>query len=299
MLSYREVKKDGKCFTSMRAVGLAIEQAHKIGKSRAWNAVTEHDLSSVRLSGDLQVKDSSGWYSEDGSVRVKVEPADAAYALDIFKCQCRFFTQHGFNAWSVDANLDSTSQGAHDLVGCWPVDSHWVGKCSVELKVSTQVNSQLDGWQKKAVRRFNGLPGTFGSMLLLVCEAKTLQDGSWARPLLCAWLYHNGSWQVVRSKPVDNSSAAWQISSVLDKLTWHNQPRSRVKVALANHFMKAIGLTAHCLSERVKTWNKALRADSKIQLSRVRFLPGKPAWVGTKAAFAHILKYVRQKKVKN
>jgi hypothetical protein len=66
-LTYCEVKKAGVGFTPLRAVGLAVEEAHKLAKRTGTGKVTVEDLEEVRVTGDKVQAVEEGCSSSRGS----------------------------------------------------------------------------------------------------------------------------------------------------------------------------------------------------------------------------------------
>jgi len=76
MASYNAVEKNRFVFTPLRAIGLAVELAHKVAKAKGSGAVTARDVGELQLSGDsLRVKELGKWRKAT-SVKMQVPEQD-------------------------------------------------------------------------------------------------------------------------------------------------------------------------------------------------------------------------------
>ena len=106
-----------------------------------------------------------------------------------------------------------------------------------------------------------------------------------------AELLFEGQWhEVLGCKLLLKTNKPW-FGDVSTELTWFPRPRG-VPVALCKHFLKAMNISTYAVANRVRVMNKALKKDGRIELERVRFLPGKPAWVGSRTTLKRVHKFL-------
>lgn len=86
-------------FTALRAVGLALEQAHKVARDQGCGRVDADAVGSVSLSGSgLTVSENNRWRGIR-NCELQLERSDAQLAVDVFKQQRAFLHDLGVNLW--------------------------------------------------------------------------------------------------------------------------------------------------------------------------------------------------------
>lgn len=212
-LTYCEVKKAGVGFTPLRAVGLAVEEAHKLAKRTGTGKVTVEDLEEVRVTGDkVQVKEGKRWRKVARAV-VGLRREEAVLALELFTQQRAELASEWLNIWLVDVSTKSR-KGSHDLLGefSYP-EAPVAGKVSVELKAGAKTEnntketqetkcsnqapgaSRQDSLSQVFSRRFSSVsvlsPARFlaklGSKGKSLERRRTAKRGSWKTKLDLAW----------------------------------------------------------------------------------------------------------------
>ena len=98
--TYELVEKNGSGFTPLRAIGLAVELAHKQAKKKGLGAITFEDVEQVRLSGDtLRVREAqTDRWRKAASAYLKLLPRDSAFTLDLFRAQRQLLFDLDLNA---------------------------------------------------------------------------------------------------------------------------------------------------------------------------------------------------------
>ena len=311
MPKYHEVEKNGRTFTPLRAVGLAVEVAHRTGSVKGCGMVSQGDLATVVLTGsNLRVRDASrgGWRKTRGPVHLELREEDQALALQIFKKQRVALWEAGLNIWSVDVRIPG-HLGSHDLIGDFSCPAPPVlGLVSVELKVtsSTRFKTEHKRWLEECSSRFHASqlhqksrPSAFQGQVLVSCQVPGAGRHGWGDPKVHVevWIPSRSMWSAlpahVQTEP-KKIAAKPSIQTVLRELPFFKGP-GRTEVALASHFLKAVGAKVHNVGERAQLWNKMLADDGVGQgvfLQKVRFKAGCPAWVGTRTTFRHVYKHL-------
>ena len=125
--SYRAVEKPNDAgqqvpFTPLRAVGLAVELAHKVARDSGRGSVTAAALGVVRVSGSgVKILHDEQWKAVR-NCRLRLQGNDAELAAQVFLKQRSFFCDLGFNIWQVDVGVPG---GALDLVGDFSMDNNF------------------------------------------------------------------------------------------------------------------------------------------------------------------------------
>ena len=106
-----------------------------------------------------------------------------------------------------------------------------------------------------------------------------------------AELLSEGQWHEVLGRKLLLKTDKPLFGHVCAKLTWFPRPRG-VPVALCEHFLKAMNISTNAAAKRVRVMNRALKKDGLIELEQARFLPGKPAWVGSRTTLKRVHKFL-------
>ena len=98
--TYNNVEKNGSVYTPLRAIGLAVELAHKQARKKGSGALTCEDVQQVRLSGEtLRVRDApTDRWRKAASAYLKLLPRDSAFTLDLFRAQRQLLFDLDLNA---------------------------------------------------------------------------------------------------------------------------------------------------------------------------------------------------------
>jgi hypothetical protein len=137
----------------------------------------------------------------------------------------------------------------------------------------------------------------FGAVLLLAAECETL-GSDWAVPKLKAELLAGvqGKWQKLgRSRKAARGQAQGKPTflRLWGSLEKHTTAAGGQKVRLLKHFLRELKLPHNDTTQRVKTYNKLLRAASRTERlvqEKVLEKSGLPPVVGTKEVFRELYK---------
>ena len=107
--SYKDLRKeDGNNsflnFEPLRAIGLALEQGFRQARQKGLNKLTADDLTEVKVSGTLQVREGGRWRNTDAAT-LRLLPRDAAFSLELLHSLRGRLTDIGFNYDAIDYNM--------------------------------------------------------------------------------------------------------------------------------------------------------------------------------------------------
>ena len=305
--SYRHVLKPNEKgkevpFTPLRAVGLAVEAAHKLAREQGRGQVSAEGVAQVSVSGaGVRVWDEGRWRAIR-KCQLELDTRDAQLACDIFGQHRSFLYDLGLNIWFVDLSLGRQA-GSLDLVCDFSVDNSFgvAGRLWVELKVfSAQgFDGKFQDHQDICSAKFPQVrerDPTIEGTLLLVSRCSRDGPRQWSRPSLHAKLFSHGSWRDIGSRRKATRGrvrgAKPSLAVVWKKMEWYEDPRGgRGKVGLLGHFLTALQLTPNHATDRAPHFNELI-AGSGLNLAQIKFpnREGKPPWAGTKAVFRAIYK---------
>jgi hypothetical protein len=212
-------------------------------------------------------------------------------ALDAFRKQCDFLSRACINIFEVDKQMKPRRLGSHDLVGCCTqFDATVKGLISIEIKTGSGTDAgwrkRVASWEQECKEKFESLQEQqFQSLLLL---STRFQHGV---STCSAEMLHQGKWHSVVGRMLVPRMIKPTFEEVCAELTWFPRPRA-APVALCKHFLQAMKMSTNAVANRVGVWNRMLKTDGRLELARVRFLPGKPAWVGNRSTFEKLHKFL-------
>jgi hypothetical protein len=287
-------------FTPLRAVGLAVEEGHRLSKARGLGQVTAASLSTVKVSGSaVQVLEDRRWRAVS-QCQLQLNEVESSFALSVVQKHRALFSSLQLNLWEADLKMPRRL-GSYDLLGDFSLERNFGvgGRVWVELKVISahHFNSQLQSYQAKLeqqLAKVNEADPTVEAVLLVAAKAQ--RDGRrWQSPQLVAKLHlmQNDTWQAlntpsftVRGKA--NPCSKPGLQAVWNQMEWVDHPTTQTKVGFLNHFLKALKLPRKTLGKRSKAFNKVLANAGLSDRLETVCLPntsGQQPWVATKAAF--------------
>ena len=188
-------------FSAVRAVGLAVEEGHKVARQKGLGALRAEHLARVRVGGAVQVWDSGRWRSVP-QCSLELGAPEQAFAKALVLQQRAYLADLQLNVWSVDVGMQATA-GSFDLIGDFSGAQNWGanGKVWVELKVLSEggfAAKVREAKEKMVVTldRERAEDADLSAALLLV--AKVAQDGgAWSCSGLVGSLWVSGgdAWQ--------------------------------------------------------------------------------------------------------
>ena len=95
--TYNHVEKNGDVYTPLRAIGLAVELAHKQARKKGSGALTCEDVQRVHLSGSTLKVFEGGRWRKAASAYLELLPRDCAFTLDVFRAQRQLLFDLGLN----------------------------------------------------------------------------------------------------------------------------------------------------------------------------------------------------------
>jgi hypothetical protein len=298
-------------FFPLRAVGLAVELGYKLCPTKGLDNVSVSDLSTVKVSGKLQIYEEGRWRSSN-KCDLKLARMDALLAKKILEKTRGFLIDLGANVWFADVPLPGVvgRTVSFDLLGDFskqPVGFNFSGRLWVELKVFTASTCQTSmAFAEKALKKrldvVRSKDATIGGVLLLVASVEKESNNVWGAPKLFARLLTTSSSDSdFINLSTGNRVAQGQVrakkkpslAQVFAKMEWHLVRGSRV--GLFKHFLEALNLAACNPGRRAAAQNKLL-ARSRFQGGRLQEKvisnrPGRPAWVATRKVFRALYKY--------
>ena len=306
---YGHVKKKDhkgkyKAFTAARAVGLAVEKAHRAAKDKGQGEVQASDVEAVHVIGDLQILQNGSFVDlARGGCSLALQPAEQQIAVALMKKQREFLSDCGINF--EPCVFSPVLRKGLDLVGDFSSSRNWgiTGKVWIELKAFTcaTFDSSFGLEEKKVKAQFLTLQGSdprYHSAMLLACRLKK-EGSTWGMPSLKAKLLVDGEWQDIsrgacrkhRAGKVSPGSKP-NLAKVFSKMAWDTvDGGGRTKYGIASEFMTQMGLIAGSPGKKCGTWNNMLEnAGKPYRFTKEKFLdkPGQEPWVGNKHAFRFI-----------
>jgi hypothetical protein len=277
-------------FFPVRAIGLALEQGYKLWPKKGLAAVTQEDLSSVRVTGKLEIQGSKA-----AACSLRLLDQDAALSFQLLKKTRSFLADLQANVWNVDKPAGS-GQGSIDLV-CDMAHGHQLGVSGlihVELKVfaARGFEKKVADTQEELVQKLER-SGASAIMLLAASVEKETRT-CWCEPKLSATLLcRSGGWQDVspgglRVAKGQIKRGYWHaLGQLWPKMEWH-RPSKGPEVGLLKHFLVALGLPGNNPGSRASALNQVLakkRVKNRLENLKLKNRPGRPVWVGSKQTF--------------
>jgi len=297
-----------RCFSALRAVGLAVELGHKAAVKKGPLAVKADDLLQVSVTGSLKVQREQGRTLVDArKASLALRSQDAQLAKVLVLKQLSFLSQQHLNVWRVDKQCGARTV---DLLGAFHTTHNYgvVGQVWVETKVfsaqffAKELQRCRDDLEE-VLRREEAKPkSTFGAVLLLAAKV-TGQGTGWAAPALVCQLLtgSGGQWQTLLGQAPKAgrgqcpSGQKPPVKQVLAGMEWVSVPGG-VKVGFLKHFLAALKLSTTSAGKRAATFNRQLRKHQlKNRLTNKLKLPqkcGRQPWVGNKATFELLYKFL-------
>ena len=302
---YIDVEKDGETFHSLRAAGLAVELAHKLARDIGFGQISHANLLKIQLSGPrLKIREAQRWrkIASGMSITLKIAPADAKLAFNIFKKQREFLADMGLNVWQVDPRIAIADVKSPDLIAdAGPTSClSLTGFAATELKLysATRLEYKIDEAKSDLIKNFTKLQTVVDHIaagILLVSSVE--QNGRTWQPLPTrAFLWQDNGWQHwggpgSRGPHRHRMANKKPLVEVWDQMTWYDNPSGGEEIGMVAHFLEALGLNKNNASERVSAWKAAFpqRGPAKLALSHVAVhRGGGKCWVGTQAAFRQV-----------
>ena len=306
---YAHVEKDGSCFHSLRAAGLAIELAHKLARDKGFGNVSANDLSHVSISGPrLRVCIDGTWrkLSHASSVTLQLQKKDHVFALEVFQKQRVRLSEMGLNVWQVDPHVGHQVVSPDLLADAGPTAYIQVsGFVAIELKLfsGTSLEDKIQEAKEafeKNVAQMHRFIQHIGAGLLVVSIADW--DGCrWAQGPVQTWLWQEQVWAEMGGLPFEPAVRRNRLVhkkpllDVLNGMTWYNQSRGKEDLGIVSHFLAELGVNKNNVAERVASWQKAFKKETgyKLALKHVSIRPGsEKCWVGPRSAFRAVHAYL-------
>ena len=262
-----------KVFTPLRAVGLSVEEGHRVARRVGRGRLEADLLACVRISGgSLEVCEGGVW-RKVRQYTLRLLPHDAELARQVVLEHRALFADMLLNVWAVDQRMPHRL-GFFDLLGDFSTEVNYgiLGKLWVDLKVfsSLHYESKVLRSKAKAEEQFANVVAfdeTIESvMLVTACVDK---DGArWLPPSLDAWLFFptRREWMRVAGGLGDvtlrgkaDPAKKPPLSTVLRNVTWVEHPDTNENVCYLKHFLAQLGLTTKGLNARSDSFNAFLR----------------------------------------
>lgn len=289
-------------FQPLRAVGLAVEQGHKLAKRSGLGALTTGDVSQVKVSGTLQLLESGRWgEARKSKCDLQLRDSDAELAKAVVVKQRDLLADLKLNIYSVDVKRKAAA-GSFDLLGDFSSAKNWgvTGLVWVELKVWSAAGfdeqlRKLKGDLVTALAAECAKNQHLGGVLLLAAKVEQ-QGSSWHLESQLGILLVKGSTTIedfvvvaggARRVGRGKKTKKPALTKIWPKVEWVSSSAGR-KVGLVNHFLGELGLKAAALhpGEKAVTLNKWLLANGhsgKVFQDRCAGTrAGKEPWVASK-----------------
>lgn len=320
---YQSLKKpeaDGKLtpFQPLRAVGLALEKAWKLYKTKGHCSVTAEALGAVEVTGSrkqglaLEVRGEAGW-RKCLTATLQLQAEDASLSKELFDLTFQYIRD--LNAVVLDVDLEWPSgDGSFDLI----LDPYQklcgvTGRVWVELKVwkpstyKTEAN-KLKKFLAAKLEEVHAAEPTIQAIILVVLKVGR-SGKDWADPDVVAEFRAQGSESWKDLSPHGGKVAAGQVQvgakpsfgEVWAQVEWHPDPQPRgvkpAKLGLFGDFLKAHGKPAGSCHKRAATFNEILKkkgfvARDRLRHVRLRNKQGGPKfWVGSKSVFKRVRQF--------
>lgn len=309
MASYSAVQKDDKQVKPLQAAGLAVELAWKASSKVGFGMVQASTCETISLSGNVKHKQGNRWVEASDPLSLQLRPQDSALAFDAFNAQSSLVAAFSLNVWAVDRAIPGKiedKQASHDLVAAFIGEEKPVhGMVTVEIKLMSAAGYpwELEKRKREMVSRFAELKkkpsqSAYQALLLLTCKVQNLGGGHWGSPIAEAYLWDGLEWQTLKGKPGSNlllmAKQRREVTKVLNSLEWFRR-RQGPPVAKVAQFLQKMEKDCHNVGQRVKIYNKALRADGvSLKITKVRWSGGSAPWCGTRRVFRKLFKHVQQ-----
>lgn len=287
-------------FFPVRAIGLALEKGWKLCPQKGLAAVTQDDVSTVRVTGKLQIL-IDGRFQPTKRCDLRLLGHDAACSLRVLHKMRSFLADLGVNVWDID-RPNGHDKGCIDLV-CDLAHGHQLGVAGlmhVELKVFAARGFRKNAEKAQKVLRKQLLTSSASSVMLLAASLEKGTSTSWNEPTLAAnLLCKSGEWRDVSPRGLrvakgQIKKSCWKaVGQLWGKMEWHTQP-SGPPVGLLSHFLKALGLPEANPGSRAAGFNKLLaqKKAGKLRCIKLENRPGRPVWAGTKQTFRVLHKFL-------
>lgn len=253
----------------LRAAGLCLELALKVGFSQGFCSVSEESLQTVELHGqDLHTRAEEGGWQKKTAVTLDLIAKVVAFTLSAYSSLVAVVHRLGMNIVAVDKVIPG-GNGYHDLVVSYITPKRLVdGLLSVEVKVrrgGRTFTKAVEGIKKDMEARFRQLQklpsqSPFQGVLLIVCQAA---GAGCALTGLLVQLFDGESWaELSSSLPTTRSAAKAHImkpiGAILKDIMWLKHPKTGGQVGMVSSFVKAVGKSKCHVGARVALWNKLL-----------------------------------------
>ena len=264
---YDYVEKDGECFHSLRAAGLAIELAHKLARSEGYGNVHAGALSHVSISGSrLRVYVGDRWrkVSRTSSVSLAVQKRDRAIAFEAFRKQRVRCAEMGLNIWTVDPPMPRQMVSPDLLADAGPTAYIQVeGFVAIELKLfsSTDLDEKIRDAKALFVESFVQMQTFIENIAvgLLMVSVVDWDGYRWTHRHVLTWLWQDESWADMGGLPFDPTARRNRLVDkkplldVLNGMTWFQSQRWSV-----------------CLPDRTRTRNRTDRIRTRTKTDQNR-----------------------------
>ena len=305
-LQKQDPKGKFRCFSALRAVGLAVEVGHKAAEKKGPLAVKADDLSQVSVTGNLKVQQGHTLVNaRKASLALRSQDAQLAKVL-VLK-QLSFLSQQHLNVWRVDKQCGARTV---DLLGAFHtthnygvVDQVWVETKAFSAQFFAKELQRSRDDLEEVLKREEAKPkSTFGGVLLVAAKV-TVAGTGWASPaLVCQLLTDSeGQWQTLQGQAPKAGRGQCRpgqkpaLKQVLAGMEWVSVPGG-VKVGFLKHFLAALKLSKSSAGKRAATLNRQLcKHKLKNRLTNKLKLPqkcGRQPWVGHKATFEFLYKFL-------
>jgi hypothetical protein len=306
---YEHVRKSGTSFHSLRAVGLAIELAHKIARDKGFGKVAASDLATVNISGSgLQACIDNTWrkVAQGNIVKLQLLATDRKLALSVFQKQRAHIADLGLNIWHVDVKMGNGIVSPDLIVDAGPTaHGDMSGLISVELKLCSEKG--LDDKTKQFKNDFQI------NFLKVQCARKEISQGilfisivkwdrsSWISQGIETFLWKQHKWENMCHSISPSGAGGGKMTKkkplpdVFNAMSWYDSPKGNDKLGLVSHFLQALGLNHNNVKERVCVWKAAMKAKNgeKFALLHCQIHKGGPkCWAGTQTAFRAVYHYL-------
>ena len=291
-------------FHALRAVGLAVEKGHKVVKEKGLGSVTPGDVSSVTVSGKLQLKEGERWRGAR-TCTLRLAAADKDFAHELVRKQRNVLADLRINIWDVDVRMKGGA-GAFDLLGDFSGAKNFgvVGKLWVELKVldATSWASEVERARSSLetlLQRESAQNVNLGGVLFLAAKAER-QGRAWKVLSFYGTLLVAGesAWQdlvgQVKRVARGQSSSKPPLAQVWQKMEWFTDAHGE-EVGLLSHFLRAVRLCGMQPGERGPVFNEILqraRHAGRVREERIPNRAGRKPWIATRDTFRVVYTFV-------
>ena len=304
-LRKQDLDKKFRCFSSLRAVGLAVELGHKEAQKKGLLAVETDDLLQVTVAGKLQVQQGRNLVdARKATLTLRLQDAELAKAVVVK--QLSLLSSLHLNVWKVDKQVGARTL---DLLGAFHTTQNYGvnGQVWVETKVfsgkffAKELEKSRDTLEEVLQQEEDKRSSTFGGVLLLAVKA-TERGHRWAPPRLVCQLLTNsgGKWQTLSGQSPKAGRGQCRagkkptLKHTFQEMEWPSLT-SGVRVGLLKHFLEALKLPTRSAGKRAATFNRQLRKHKvKGRLSQEK-LPqkcGRRPWVASRATFEQVYKFL-------